>query len=547
MAILAAKKDAEMSVILIFLFTCLCGIAHCASITSSTYLTRQIVVEPANEFTLALFAVEFDSQPYLASIPIHELSISTSNVNGRPIASNLLKGIANLICPCVDCRTEDFVECSNTTDVCIYTHNSGPEMQRDANLINIPSRVNPLYTSYIMFSDDQVIHGNAGSMLANTVYLAKILSSYESAIDRWVRYVPEKLDISKCKIHFRGQHDGAYLTDASNDAIGPLNTTKLEPMKFACNSAHFASNWEQVTDAISNISLDWSRANLRRNMRIARSHLLKNAWLGCEQLTESLLISKSQKLNFTDDRCHYSPFDENRYTDPCCNETLLFTDGCYAKNVSVNTTLFTEVNTTLVNELCRTPDVIEELLKEHIESRTYATSCDQRIRRQGWDTTYWDSFKGFLSLCKKQVFGEENTPPRCLHDTDCWTYCDQATRRCVVPWDDPMMPVLRCIRHTADTEIYAHLMDKMDLLYSSPDATIRTYFTALTGIFNCGGPLSYEHQSGMWDVEVESCEGYANCECPETHALILGSHAFKRGNFARTNLVVMLTTRYRRK
>jgi len=376
-------------------------------------------------------------------------------------------GASRMICGCLHCKEEDltkFEECkrdvSSGNIYCIY------ESLNDWKQTLIPKGFFPLVPTndtlgllYDKLTQSGLEHKVKG--LEKQMQGILFTHAYDEKIDNFVAYVPEKLDISACRIQFMdpaSSPSGAFYTtdDGRQQPIGPLSTDNLVRTNARCDPFLLDAIIQDIQEYImSNISANVE--DLEKAFWNVYSFEFHPTWLACANKAYSMFTGAVKEKSFTKSHaCTVSPSDATWATDPCCNEKLQQEQCCVAKPRGSLVQNIKSVLPEVVSEKCVDGDMGTRQIHNFMKNKfTADIICTDDSEAHGGTFELVEDLVEFYSACYQKVFNQT-----CLTDVDCYTRCNPLTHKCTIPYEHPWEILSLCHTNWMNAELKSILYNR---------------------------------------------------------------------------------------
>lgn len=482
-----------------------------ALILSVEWKTAKVHVQNTR-FTAAMYVVHFDQDILLGGIPVSQLSLEIPPVESgyegpmMPPAMLLQMGGATLVCPDPDGNFSS-VPGSHTPPPS-SGHGGAPR-----EFLPMPSVEESAAALFKVFSAD--ITSQDVIPKPNTFIGIKILENYNSDSSQggggggggWESYVSTSFDPSLCRVHFTG---GFYDNVATQTS--PLPTKSPA----SCSLEAYQEVEQALQMAIANLDVNTTgkkRSDMEKRMWNIASFQMRDAYVGCAELTDSLIIRGPVDRTFPGTKeCFEEPFSSQWLLDPCCNQALQFTQCCARRpKVATVTGVIGTVSSSIV-EKCQHPQQVETVLRAYVETEANADACEQKAKSMGADWEVTRDLMRFVDVCYEELFGK-NGPPTCLSDENCYTRCDKQRGECIIPYDNPDPYLLRCFTDNIDPVVERYWRKKWGLTGLSTEEEFKTALQNNIYDASCVGPTAYQYNERWESNQTDTCEGKENCWC----------------------------------
>ncbi|EGC39924.1 hypothetical protein DICPUDRAFT_147210 [Dictyostelium purpureum] len=241
--------------------------------------------------------------------------------------------------------------------------------------------------------------------------------------------------------------------DKDGNAIN--NIVGFEEKVLECNETEFNQIFqliEETQKVLFNIS-DFDELN---NYRYTLDSLqISDGWVGCSNKAVQLLEMESIPKNISLVYCPYKRDDPEYSQDPCCNPLMTYYECCNPRETSLNFTVYSKGDQSLVEEQCSSIDCTLSVLADYGKSLSNIDACTvpdiEPLRIKLESTTV-------LRQCKSVL-----EPPYCTTDQDCQEYsgkeCNLYSRTCMPDFEILDKKYIRCALENLSRNVVFSLLD----------------------------------------------------------------------------------------
>lgn len=361
----------------------------------STYQTSTLSLGPiGNEvMQVVTFRTTFDRDLYYKKFRIQDLGMNPDNgmTSSNPFTAypNVPRsmvqqsGVARLECDCTDCGNINkrlFPQCENGR--CVYESFDSSDSQVPPRfLMAMPGVEDSTSVMFSLFVEDKYTESQF-KQVDKTFTAALVVMSRDYDTTEWKRYIPEKLDFSKCHFEFynaRRSPTKRGLTFISFGGFEPLGGFKTKTFKKrlpTCDYSKMTSVMHRVEDAYNSILNDKDTedsmdiAELLMDITYLRS---SPSWINCHDHMRGITKTKKFAPMLSDGQyCEYSFGTQEWLEHPCCNIDL---GGCKKHKIAQSLDIPIELKTDLLQKFGENGTHKEHLLLALSKSITRINEC----------------------------------------------------------------------------------------------------------------------------------------------------------------------------
>ncbi|KAF2074221.1 hypothetical protein CYY_004467 [Polysphondylium violaceum] len=471
----------KLTIILLLLIGCIVNLNNSAPIPVSTTYQFKQVSDITNTFTFTATILEttFDQDINL----VNSLNIVDNNKTlCTPNCIKLPEPIYNRLGTAT-------LNCTNGINLVSQIEQDDPEK------VSVPNGLIPFvggeFDTFLSFADtvDWISWSQGNNTNKKKVHYLFFNDFFYTNIDL-VEKSPSMQDIQNqnCKLYFPTLGAGVFSTPSSATYSPSLNVQELTLLS------------KYLQDQVIN-TLDQSKTLLDINFKsfqasvVSASDTYQNGVMVNDKFIDNRLSTKS--VSFRTDLCGKSFNDATFSTDPCCNSTLLWTQCCGVRDLTVYSPMLATTSDYpyLVNLLCKNPTKSNETLLNVIS----AVSGNQNPIT-GCTGTYYNSvsksmlpeYISFISTCNELIFGVESAGVPCTKNSDCYSAsCNTMIGICNYPQNDPNSLntlILQCHTEKMSSFLKTFLINLWQANIE-PSQFLQLY-TSKVVVQNCIGPVS---------------------------------------------------------
>ncbi|KYQ91786.1 putative transmembrane protein [Tieghemostelium lacteum] len=433
-------------VYLSFYFVTLCN-AAAPAVVSSTYQVKQLSdITNTYSFTATIIELNFDQNLYINNV-LTSIYNSTNNVKTQSGSNKICVPECELQPASIFYQTGTAV--LNCGSGRVYNSNLQPDP-----IISIPNGLIPLpsvgrdtflaFSNIIGWTNIDLVSSDPNK-LSYLIFNDFIYKS--NRMQNAGRVTAEEIASGVCTIILgSGNGNTKQYTNQGGETVtfSTSNFTAKPQISLVVQDTTIMNTYFQ--NQINSLQKADSLAVL--GFRSFGSSVLSNSdtWLvGLELIQNYIDLTNAQKPStFSTDLCGKSLNNPSYSTDPCCNSTLLWTQCCADRDLTIYSPILTRSQqfTPLLSD-CKNPQKANETLLNLI-----STVASSQNPISGCTSTYFNSVKKsllselttFISDCEVAIYGIHKSGYPCERNSDCVSNnCNSVIKSCEYPDDQDQL------------------------------------------------------------------------------------------------------------
>ncbi len=479
-------------------------------------LTKGITekADPERTIEVQVIRIDFDRELYIGRKVISEIKLQLSR-DGIYYQSPIL-GEVNLECVCANCP-DDPKFCANGH----CTFRSGFTNVSEARLIvfeSVNSMAEHLKRLFFYENDDLILDNFPDG---NQLTLVLITKEWENFSETLKTYVPNELDLSRCRVHFNDHTSGllSHLHFLDNEGaqqkMGGYDTKFLTQIVPSCDAKKMKNSLDEVmsiAESLKDASASDTELILFRLQKIQGS----SNWINCMSAMESIYHSeKVEVLHINDTNCRFPVLSEKWMTDPCCNTRLLESQCCVEKNITSSYSRLIEPKKDVLKKVSMDSKYSTSIAARIIQIQDEFSDCDLDPVKSRISEHVRYSLRTMVEDCEKELgFNEE--PSSCVKDSECPLYCDRQTKKCVSHYNNRINHTISCWNRTMDDYAWDSLKRVLNLGKNSGLNRVQDELERIATQQDCLGKTAWDFRTRTEYLETDSCEeDEKDCYCTQ--------------------------------